>query len=444
MHPIVTTHICQAICFVAALCALCGSAASGQLLPEERITTDSARNYEMSRNPNHSMIVARDGTVHLVFWEGEGYGQTSPAHPSTVWYCRRSPSGRWGRLEMVDNSYTSTGARVGGRHPSLILRASGEVRVFWHDYRNCSPLKKWMNNTELYMDSRAAGGSFSANDVRLTTTTASHDGDNSYVPQVVTATTGEILLAWYDYHFNPNLADIFLMRSDGLGRFSPSLPIDSWRLTNATQRGDGVSYTLPDVAVDTSRTAHLTWTRDNAAGYRVYYARQPIGGQLMAPVVLSATGGAFMDPPHITISPQGDIWVIWTEHIAQGDFILLGRLRRGAAAFDAAMRLTGNSSDQFQGDMKADSRGLLHVAWVDGRSGRDEIFCGVFDPASKALLSEIKISEGVGNAARPCIAVAEGRGVCIAWADDRNGNGQIYFRAIEFPAKATPLWNLYR
>jgi hypothetical protein len=422
------------------------AASTVELLPEERVVSDS-RNYDLSRNTNHSMVVGRDGTVHLVFWD-DAYLDTSPAHPSTVWYCRRDPSGRWRSPEIVDDSYTTGETRVGGRHPSLVLRSNDEVRVFWHDYRNCTAARKWMDNTEIYMDTRPAAGAFSPNDVRLTTTWATHDGDNGYVPQAILSPTGEIYVAWYDYHFDRNLGDVFLMKSDSLGCFNLAAPIESQRLTNASQRADGVSYTFPDLALDASGTVHLVWTRDSQGGYGVYYARLKSGSPLTPPIVLSATGGDFYDPPHITASPRGDVYVLWTEHgSSNGDSdIVVARLRRGAAVFDAPAKISGNLSDQSHGDLKVDSRGLLHAVWVDGRSGHDEVFAGVFDFDGKTLLSEIKTSENPADALppRPAIALDQNNSAYIAWTDYRSGRGSIYFRAVLTPTGVRMNWNLYR
>jgi hypothetical protein len=415
-----------------------------ELLPEERVASDG-RNYQMSRNPNHSMAVGRDGTVHLVFWDSF-YLDTSPAHPSTAWYCRRDPSGYWSSPEIVDDSYTSGGTRVGGRHPSLVLRPNGEVRVFWHDYRNCAAAKKWIDNIEIYMDTRPPAGSFSPNDVRLTTTWAAHDGDNGYVPQAILSPTGEIFVVWYDYHFNRNLADIFLMKSDAQGRFNLSTPIESLRLTNVSQRADSISYTLPDIALDGSKTPHLVWTQDNQSGYGVYYARLKAGSILTTPTLLSPTGADFFDPPHIVGAPRGDVYVIWTEHdTPAGDTdIVVARLRPGAQSFDSPFKVLQNPFNQLQGDLKVDSRGLLHVVWVDERNGRNEIYSGVFDPDSKILLSELKISEGMGDASRPSVTLDPSGCASIAWMDYRSGQGSIYFRRFVEPARARNLWGLYR
>ena len=438
MRRVISFHV---ILVLGCLC-LASGVASAQFLPEERVTPLDGRNYEMTRNPNHAMAVGRDGTVHLVFWDG--LSDTSTSHPSTVWYCRRDPAGRWGAPEVVDDSYTSQGMRIGGRHPSLVLRPTGEVRVFGHDYRNCSASKKWIDNIEIYADSRPPSGSFSSNDLRLTTTTAAHDGDNGYVPQAVAAPSGEIFVAWYDYHFNRSLADLFLIKSDTQGRFPPQ-PLDSWRLTNIVQRGDGISYTLPDLALDSSNTAHIVWTKDNLAGYRAYSARRDSGGTLSTPAVLSPVGSDFYDPPHITAGPRGDIYAIWTDHGGVGNTaIYAARLRPGMSAFDPAMRVTLAAAVALHGDAKVDSLGLLHVAWADRRGGTAAVFYGVFDPDRAVLLSESKISEGSDDSIRPCVALNESGRVYIAWLDYRHGNGQIYFRTNQQLSRASVQWNQYQ
>ncbi|MCM8770146.1 MAG: ADP-ribosylglycohydrolase family protein, partial [Candidatus Omnitrophica bacterium] len=279
---------------------------------------------------------------------------------------------------------------------------NGTVRVFWHDYRHCVSSLRWINNIELYMDSRMPQGSFSSYDIRLTQTAAPHDGDNGYVPQVIAQTTGQIFLVWYDYHYNRNLADLFFARSNTQGEFSAPISLTTARLTDVAQRGNSISYTLPDIAVDSSGTAHIVWTRDNAAGYGLFYARQPASGTLTSPQLLSASGANFFDPPHIACSPQGDVFVAYTEYGTPAGGVYVQRLRAGRAAFDAPVKVTSIQSNQKHADLKSDSAGMLHLVWVDERNGHGEIFYGRFDPTTRTLLEEkIKgwlLAGAIGNA----------------------------------------------
>ncbi|MCX8037959.1 MAG: hypothetical protein N3D11_13095 [Candidatus Sumerlaeia bacterium] len=389
------------------------------------------------------MAVGPDGAVHLVFWSG--VLDVSPANPSTVWYCRRDPvSGRWSAPEIVDDSYTSMGVRLGGRHPSLALAANGTVRVFWHDYRHCVSSLRWINNIELYMDSRPPHGSFSGADIRLTQTAALHDGDNGYVPQAVMYTNGEIFLAWYDYHYNRNLADLFLAKSNPQGDFAAPVPLAAARLTDVTQRGNSISYTLPDIAVDSSGAVHIVWTRDNAAGYGVFYARRGTTGSLASPQMLSTGAATFFDPPHITCSPQGDVFVAYTEYGTPASGAYVQRLRAGWATFDPPVKVTSVQSNQKHADLKTDSTGMLHLVWVDERTGRAEVFYGRFNPTTKTLVEEIKVSTGPSDSARPCIALGPNNRIHIVWTDYRHGMGQIYYRTNTPRAGAKPTWLLYR
>ncbi len=416
---------------------------ASDFLPEERVTTSDTIHFELSRNPNHAMAVGADGAVHLVFWSG--VLDVSPANPSAVWYCRRDPaSGRWSMPEIVDDSYTSQGVRLGGRHPSLALSPNGTVRVFWHDYRHCVSSLRWINNIELYMDSRTLQGSFSGKDIRLTQTAASHDGDNGYVPQVIMHSTGEIFLAWYDYHYNRNLADLFLARSNTQGEFSAPISLTTTRLTDVAQRGNSISYTLPDIVVDSSGTAHIVWTRDNAAGYGVFYARRASIGTLTTPQILSASGANFFDPPHIACSPHGDVFVAYTEYGTPAGGVYVQGLRAGWATFDAPVKVTSIQSNQKHADLKSDSAGMLHLVWVDERNGHGEIFYGRFNPTTRTLLEEKKVSAGPSDSVRPCLAVGPNNHVHIAWTDYRHPTGQIYYCTNSPKAAAKPTWLVYR
>ena len=418
-------------------------ALAADFLPVEQVTR-SERNHEIARNSNHSTVVAPDGSVHLVFWDGSL--ATLPATPSTVWYCRRHPSGQWSVPQIVDNSYISGGIRLGGRHPSLLLSASGTVHVFWHDYRHCSGTRNWMDNTEIYTDTLPPNNSFSPFDLRLTNTSALHDGDNGYAPQAVLSPTGEILLTWYDYHFNRNAADIFLMRSDEQGHFDLASSLEAYRLTDVSLRQDTLSYTLPDLALGSSNTVHLTWTKDNQGGNGVYYARLDAYDSLTTPLLLVPTGADFMDPPHISSAQeQGDIYISWTEHgTTLGDTdISIARLRPGSDTFDPPMAITSAPFNQLHCDFEPDSCGLLHIVWIDRRAGYSEVFYGIFDPETKTLVSEVKVSEGTGGCSRPCIALDNSDYVYVVWIEYCGTYSQIHFRTTAPVTRARGLWNHY-
>jgi len=411
-------------------------------LPEERVTWDDNLNFELSRNPRGSIAVDGNGIVHLVFWSG-GLA-VSPETPSSVWYCKRSTLGFWSDPVVVSDSYTFDGKYLGGRHPSLVLRPNGSVFVFWHDYRHCTAAQKWIDNIELYMDTIPSTGSFSPCNIRLTNTSATHSGDNGYVPQAALAPNGEIFLTWYDYHFNPYISDIFLMKSSPLGVFDLGAPIASHRLTDWSKRSDNISYTLPDVAVDSYETAHLVWTRGEGKKRGVLYCRISDGCSPTTPILLASDGGDFFDPPRIVASQKGDVLVLYTKFGAPSKKLILRRLRNGASQFDPPVAVNTSQSNQSQGNLAVGNDGLVHIVWSDDRTGSREIFYGIFDPDAGSLLFEKKVSNSNTIARMPAIALDSYDHAYIVWTDYRNDQGQIFFRTNAPLARAFNYWSRYR
>jgi hypothetical protein len=454
---------CLALVFLMILCS--EALASGvEFGPEERVTSDS-RAYEMTRNSNHALAVDALGRVHLAYWEGTSLESVDTSHPSAVWYSRRGANGRWAAPELVDNSVTSAGIRVGARHPSLLLGSGGTVHVFWHDYRHCSASRKWIDNVELYRNTRPPGGPFGA-DVRITRTAADHDGDNSYSPQAVLAPDGRIVLAWYDYHFDGEIADIFVMRFDERATsFGESLA--PYRVTDAAQRGDTPSFGQPDVAVDPSGRIHVVWTVGNSPGAGVYYARyedhttspaftrseftlqraasrSTLKRELQTSAVLSATGAGYYDPPHIAVAPGGAVYALWTEPGNDGKDLVLARLDTAAPGHDPPLRVTSLPADQSHGDFKVGRDGVVHLVWEDTREGPAEIFYGRFDPAQGTLAEETRVSHSSNSGCQyPAVALDATGAVHIAWTDYRHGVGQIYYRTTAPRSSARPTWVRY-
>ena len=400
---------------------------ANQFLPEERVTSDT-HEYQMTLNPNHSMDVDANGVVHLVFWEG-GL-ETSLRNPSAVWYCRREPNGSWSPPVMVDNSHTSGGARLGGRHPSLVVLPDGTVHVFWHDYRHCTASGKWIDNIEIYMDTCPPGGSFSETDVRLTSTTAGHSGDNGYLPKAVAAPDGTISLAWYDYHFDPEVADIFLMRSDTQGRFDPQIPLASHRITTSSLQPDGTSFAVPDPAIDAAGYTHLTWTTAFQAGSGIQYARLDPQGLLVVPPISMVSINQYLLPPQIVGAPAGDIYLTSLEGtpIPEARNLAIRRLRPGAADFDDPVEVVEGDMS-LRAALRIEGSGLLHIAYTGHNAEFDAaVFHRIYNADMKTILSDIQVSVDADSPQDPCIALDRRGNVYIAWVDYRHANGQVYFR----------------
>jgi len=88
-----------------------------------------------------------------------------------------------------------------------------------------------------------------------------------------------------------------------------------------------------------------------------------------------------------------------------------------------------DNSDQSEPVISLDSQGNNYLVWTDERNGSQDIYAAKYDSAGQAVwASDVKINSGSGGSARysPVIAIDKNDFLYIAWADERNGNSDIY------------------
>lgn len=404
--------------------------------------TDGTRKYQMSRTANGIMAVDSAGTLHVTYWAG-GIS-TTPGSPSYVLYRSWNPVQGWSEQESIDDS-TYSGYHVGGRHPSLALTADESVWVVWHDQRHCTPLGNWINNTEIYGDLRPRGGSFSSTDTRLTLTSASHYGDNSYTPKIARGPDGKLNLVWYDFHYDYDVSDLFLISSDSSGVFTPVEDLSSARITNKGDRGGAPAFTVPDIAVDAAGTRHLVWVAGSGAGVDLYYGSVSSAGSVSTPIKLASAAADFYDPPHITTGMNGDVWVMYGDDtVVDQEEITILKKTTGQTSFDSPFTFPADSARQYGVDGVTDSQGRLHLVWVDEREGI-QIRYGLYDPVSNSLNSEKVLTESDNYWMRPSIERDSNGNLYVLWEEDISASeGEIWFTTNWEPGTtAVEAWREY-
>ncbi|MCX7718746.1 MAG: hypothetical protein N2111_10160 [Candidatus Sumerlaeaceae bacterium] len=425
--------------FLLTACLLAALPVAGATFAPPQVVTDGALKYQLSRTASHLAEFDASGSLHLVYWAG---GQaTNPSNPSFVFY-RRWALGGWGTQVLADES-SSGPVRLGGRHPSLALLPGGRVLLVWQDHRHCTASGNYIDNIEIYGEVRPAGNTAPQADIRLTTSAAPHSGDNGYAPKVTVTTGGEIHLAWYDFTADPTVSDIYVGRWTDGGPV-PAAPSGATRATDASQRGGSPAFTVPDLAVDATGTRHLAWVGGTLAGGNLYYGAIPPDATTASVTLVAAGAADFFDPPHIAVSPGGDVWIAaGDETVTGGEDVRLWRLRAGHTAFDPPVTVAAHPARQFAPDIKPAADGRLHLAWIDERSGR-HVYYGLFDPAASALVEERRVTQTAGNYERPALAIDPQGRVHLVFEDNRSAlSGDIVHAAPEGSASARDGWNLY-
>jgi hypothetical protein len=413
------------------------------------------------------MAFDSSGTLHLTCWSG--YFATNPNSPAIVYYLSRTPEGQWSVPQIVDDSYISgdpvyEGKRMGGRNPSLTLDPKGGVWIAWQDHRNCGvePPYNGINNIEIYCDWKPAGSAlFSADDVRLTETSALHMGDNGYCPRIQAASNGKLSVLWYDFHQDGWISDIFMMTSDGEGAFDFSSSILDRRITDSNTRVPIPPQTLkpafgiPDLAISPEGRRYAIWSQDfggsigNSGAAPIYFAELPEQPQIVPYTVIVPGNDGYWYPPKIKLAPSGDIWVIYTVREENGRHIEVIRRRSNQTQFDAPIVLTGEGRNQ-NADLAIDREGRLHVVWEEYNGYRNSVLhYALWDAAGTNRLQEVQLTPTSGAWAQPSIALDHDRlpniVYCEGNTDTVGARGDIWFvRAIPpQPSAGSSCWMVY-
>ncbi|MBI1783823.1 hypothetical protein HYR69_01645 [Candidatus Sumerlaeota bacterium] len=413
------------VCAIGVLGFSGGVRAAAVFSPPEKIT-DTAAKYQLSRTANHLMAIDSAGTLHVTYWAGGA--ATTPATPSYIYYRNWRLGAGWSAQQAIDDSVVAS-QHVGGRHPSIAILPNDTVWIVWHDHRNCTAGGNWIDNIEIYGDFMPGGGAFSSGDTRLTTSSAAHLGDDGYLPRIaVQPGASRLSLAWYDYHVDGSVSDIYLKASDALGNFNLSDTMASMQATNQNNRGNAPSYTVVDMDIDGAGTRHLTWAGGIGPDVNLYYAQAPAGATSVTEQLLAAGGTDFNDPPHIAVATNGDVWIAYGDNAATpNENVVLLRKRSGQPAFDGPFNVKATTAREYFPDHEIDSSGKVHLVWIDERSGR-HVYYGVFNPAIPTLVEEIQVTQTSGQWIRPTIALGAAGEIYILFEKDTGINtGEIWF-----------------
>ncbi len=420
--------------------------------PPERVT-DSDKNHRMTANPTRQMAFDSTGRLHAVWWSG--YFGTSPETPAEVLYSSWKPSVGWSAIETVDESFDGAN-RVGSRQPALAIAADDTVWVVWHDHRHSrpGPPYNWIDNIEIYADSKPPGGSFSANDLRLTTTSATHFGDNGYTPRIAIGSTGTMKVVWYDFHFNGNISDLFLKTVPPGGTFDPAETIGDMRLTNFDDRMGSnpfntPSYTHPELVEVGNDDWYIIWTEGFGLPAPLWLAPIPASGFMTSgQQVASATDGYF-NPASVRATPDGALWIGWTDRSGANRRPALRRRGPATGTLEPVWYLTDGQQRAESLSFEFDSEGMLHAAWVEVESfQQSRIVYRRFNPANRALLAEQTITPEAGAWEKPAL-VLDNRDVPHIlfgeyYGDGIGDTGDIWFTAgVAPPVSASDVWAVF-
>lgn len=379
--------------------------------------SEENENAEFSINPHSCLAIDYAGTAHFFYM----IPQVKDNKQSQIVY-RSILSGMVSAAQRVDN-----GTKGGARNPSAVIGLDNSIHVVWNDSRNCTAAGKWIDNVEIYYNTMKAGGVFPREDIRISKTQASHNGDNGFAPHIAVTPEGRLSVIWYDFHRNGTNADIYLRESDQNGLFQMVDGIDEWKITSSEEQPN-LSYWMPALALLPNSMYYLLWGLKS--GYSGFFelqgmAKNNVNHEI---VEIDPQGGRFNDPPRLIADKVGNLGLIYCVY-ENSIYRIKFRYKPYSGAWGKAIYVDEGISNAQLCDPVFDSTGNIHLTWQDDRDGFDGIYYALLNPQKTAIEDRVKISSDDIEAKTPCIAIDPRTSqIHLAWLEkEENGLYSVFY-----------------
>ncbi len=134
----------------------------------------------------------------------------------------------------------------------------------------------------------------------------------------------------------------------------------------------------------------------------------------------------------LAIDDSDYIYVVWEDYRSGSDWdVYLASSTNNGNSFGTNARVNDASNDnQRKPSISVDANDNIHVVWYDARSGNNYVYYTKSTDAGGSFGTDDRVCGSnavVSSMDPPVVAVNSDLDPCIAWADSRNGNDDIYF-----------------
>jgi len=293
--------------------------------------------------------------------------------------------------------------------PAIAVGPDGALYAVWADTRN--------GDGNIYFAKSTDGGTTWSANVRLN----DDPGTAWQYDPAIAADAGAVYVAWEDER-NGNRDIYFAKSTDGGATWSANT-----RLNDDPGTADQYS---PAIAADAD-AVYVAWTDERNGNGDIYFAKSTDGGATWSANTRlnDDPGGAEQRSPALT-ADAGAVYVAWTDERNGGSDIYFARSTDGGATWNADVRLNDDpgSAWQWSSPAIAADAGAVYAAWEDERNGNRDIYFARSTDGGATWSADARLNDDPGTASQydPSIA-ADADAVYAAWADYRNGNSDIYF-----------------
>jgi hypothetical protein len=208
----------------------------------------------------------------------------------------------------------------------------------------------------------------------------------------------------------------------------PSLATLPWGDTDTTTYSD-------------SGRVYITW--QDARLFSIPAAGEPISYTIFFKTFQSNGGLGF--GPDIQVSPydstsaatspvvaRGDssrVWIVWQKPPTEGAFpdLYYATYNVMTKVMSAATLLTNDPATSSSPSMASSRNGVVHVVWMDTRTGSQQIWTKRFVPGT-GWTADQQLTFSTGSATQPSITTGRSGRAHLVWRDNRDGNNEIYYK----------------
>lgn len=315
------------------------------------------------------------------------------------------------------NERVNTDATLGWQgDPATAIGIDGKFIFSWEDRRD-------IGNSDVFcqrFDERGyrIGDNFRVND-------SAAAGDQS-ISSVHIAPNGTALVVWDDRRYGLT-GDIFaqFLNPDG-----------SLRGGNFRVNDDAIGWANqyePDVSGDDSGRFIVVWMDgrgNNPSDWNIFCQRFRLDGTPIGNNLRVTSNDSIQWSPRVTAGPAGDFVVCWNDR-RRGDWDIYAQIYNSngePVGENFRVNTDGGNTQQLLGDVAVNRFNEFIIIWADNRDGDDDIYAQRFDFSGSRIGPEFKINDDTSPTAQnmPTVANHPDGGYWIAWADARSGDFDIF------------------
>lgn len=274
----------------------------------------------------------------------------------------------------------------------------------------------------------------------------SHESQNN--SRLAIDASGNIYIVWQDYR-SASASKIYAQKYNSSGNAqwpNPGAPAD----VNIAPANNTV---IPDILVDSAGNLYISWHDDSAGNKEAYLVKRNSadgsdvwGAEKKVNTLADAANQSY---PRIAIADNGTLattTIVWQDDRNGDDDVYMQQFNvAGTKQWSPEKRVNsnaiGDSTNQTEPAIAVDSLYNIIVVWADNRNGNLDVYAEKFDQGGNMIWGDKKINNdptGTANQYQPDIAIDSANNIYIVWTDERGGDKDVYAQGLN--ANGAILW----